>query len=133
RLVRRDKAWCVGALMALVVGMSGCFRHASSKEDAPVPRIPRDAARFEISAQNDTAVIFRKMEARWLRNGLQGYAVDPTNRDAIVARLTLIQVDSLEARALITGQVRQVTPKDMILVLRRHRPWWRDLRFLIGL
>jgi hypothetical protein len=107
---------------------TGCHRREPST--APVmpvlPRIARDASRFEIDAVDDSTATFRVFEARWLRPGLAAYVVDPAHRDALVARLTVIRRDSSSASALVTSQVARVTTDHVLLVPPPHTPWWRD-------
>ncbi len=97
-----------------------------------LPRIPRDAARFEIDAVDDSTATFRVFESRWLRRGLSAYAVDPVHRDALVARLTIVQRDSTTATALVTSQVARVTTDHFLLVPPPPRPWWRARLFWVG-
>ena len=129
--VRRALLGCV-ALLA--VGGSGC--HRTARAAAPLvpvlPRIPRDAARFEVDAVDDSTATFRVFESRWLRAGLSAYAVDPINRDALVARLTIVRRDSTTATALVTSQVARVTTNHFLLVSPPPTPWWRTKLFWIG-
>lgn len=97
-----------------------------------LPRIPRDAARFEIDAVDDSTATFRVFESRWLRAGLPAYAVDPAHRDALVARLTIIRRDSVTASALVTSQVARVTTDHFLLVPPPKTPWWRTRLFWVG-
>ena len=91
-----------------------------------MPRIPRDAARFEIEVVDDSTAVIRVEEARWVRRGLAAYAVDPQRRDALVARLSVIALDSTTARLLVTSQVTRVTTEHFLLVPRPATPWWRS-------
>ena len=129
--VRRALLGCV-ALLA--VGGSGCHRRARvAALLVPVlPRIPRDAARFEVDAVDDSTATFRVFESRWLRSGLSAYAVDPINRDALVARLTILRRDSTTATALVTSQVARVTTDHFLLIPPPPTPWWRTKLFWIG-
>jgi len=97
-----------------------------------MPRIPRDAARFEIDVVDDSTASFRFAEARWIRAGAQAYAVDPVHRDALVARLRMISRDSTTARALVTSQVARLTSAHFLLMVRPPTPWWRSPRFWGG-
>ncbi len=94
--------------------------------------MPRDAARFEIDAVDDSTVRFRRLESRWLRPGMVAVAVDPRNRDALVARLRLVYVDSAKVTALVTGQVSRVTTSHFLLVARPQTRWFRDSHFWLG-
>lgn len=130
-MVRSAALACVALL---IVAGSGC--HRAERAPAPLmpvlPRIPRDAARFEIDAVDDSTATFRVFESRWLRAGFSAYAVDPAHRDALVARLTIIRLDSSTASALVTSQVARVTTNHVLLVPPPHRSWWRAKRFWIG-
>ncbi|WP_411282376.1 hypothetical protein [Gemmatimonas sp.] len=130
-LVRR--ATLVFVALVTVSG-SGCRRR--ERPAAPLmpvlPRIPRDAARFEIDAVDDSTATFRVFESRWLRAGLSAYVVDPAHRDALVARLTIFRRDSTTATALVTSQVTRVTTEHFLLVPPPPTPWWRVKRFWIG-
>lgn len=97
-----------------------------------LPRIPRDAARYEIDAVDDSTATFRVFESRGLRVGLSAYAVDPVRRDALVARLTIVRRDSTTATALVTSQVARVTTDHVLLVPPPRRSWWRTKLFWIG-
>ncbi|WP_373059647.1 hypothetical protein [Gemmatimonas sp.] len=130
-LVRRAALVCVAVVT--VVG-SGC--HRRERPAAPLmpvlPRIPRDAARFEIDAVDDSTATFHVFESRWVRAGLSAYVVDPAHRDALVARLTIIRRDSMTATALVTSQVARVTTDHFLLVPPPPTPWWRAKWFWVG-
>ncbi|MBL0939862.1 MAG: hypothetical protein IBJ03_13285 [Gemmatimonadaceae bacterium] len=123
----------IGAL-ALLVSAAACYR--SSPTPSPIqpvlPRIPRDAPRFEIDSVTDSTATFRVQEIRWLRAGMQSYVIDPHQRDALVARMRIVRSDSLTATALITSQVGRVKTEHFVLVLEPHRPWWKARTFWWG-
>lgn len=126
----------VAAAMLLV---SGCHRLPSWRivsRDAvatpTLPRIPRDAARFEIDSVTDSTATFRVREATWIRPGLQSYVVDPAQRDALVARLRILSTSGESATALVTGQVTSLKPEHFLLVVRPELPWWKSRRFWTG-
>jgi len=124
----------LGFVALLTVAGSGC--HRAERAAAPLmpvlPRIPRDAARFEIDAVDDSTATFRVFESRWLRAGLSAYVVDPVHRDALVARLTILRRDSTTATALVTSQVARVTTDHFLLVPTPPKPWWGTRLFWIG-
>ena len=95
-------------------------------------RIPRDAARFEIDAVDDSTATFSVFESLWLRAGLSTYAVDPVHRDALVARLTILRRDSMTATALVTSQMARVATDHFLLVPLPPTPWWGTKRLWIG-
>lgn len=119
---------------------AGCHR-VSTWRRAPVagvtpaailPRIPREAARFEIDSVTDSTATFRIQEARWVRPGLSSYVVDPQQRDGLVARLRIIARDSVTATALVTGQVARVKTDHFLLVVRPAHKWWQSRVFWAG-
>ncbi len=97
-----------------------------------LPRIPREAARFEIDSVSDSTATFRIHEARWIERGMSSYVVDPLQRDALVARLRIIARDSVSATALVTSQVARVKVEHGLLVPRPPVPWWRSREFWGG-
>lgn len=128
-----------GVVLVVAVLLSGCQPLRTwRRPEAPttsgrmLPRIPRDAARFEIDSVTDSTATFRVREARWVRPGLQSYVVDPQQRDALVARLRVIARDSTSATALVTGQVTSVRPEHFLLVVRPERRWWESRAFWGG-
>lgn len=129
------------AIVVLVAALvlTGCHRLSSWRGSARtssatplLPRIPRDAARFEIDSVTDSTATFRFREAQWVRPGLQSYVVDPQQRDALVARLRVIARDSANATALVTGQVATVKADHFLLVVRPASRWWQGRTFWLG-
>ncbi|MCZ8205587.1 hypothetical protein [Gemmatimonas sp.] len=127
------------ALLTISLAFVGCSVRmpwapplVTSPSGPALPRIPRDAARFEIDSVTDSTATFRVREARWVRKGLQSYVVDPQQRDALVARLRVIHRDSATATALVTGQVTRVKPEHFLLVVRPKEGWWHERRFWMG-
>ena len=123
------------------VASAGCQRSPrrarAATEPAPITvttsgRIPRDAARFEIESVDDSTAHFRPFEARWLRPGMEVYAVDPARRDALVARLRIVRADSGRLIALVTAQVTRVTTEHFLLAVKPTVPWYRTRRFWWG-
>ena len=105
---------------------------ATADKTPTVARIPRDAARFSIDSTSDTTVVFRGLEADWLRTGMRGHAVDPLQHDALIARLTIMSVDTNRVVAVITGKVSQVSTTNVVLLVRPQKSWQRDHRFWFG-
>ena len=120
----------VGA--ALATALTACHRGAVANAVAPVTSIPRDAARFEIDAVDDSTARFRPQESQWVRVGMSAYAVDPVNRDALVARLRIKSIDGGAMSALVTSQVGRVTTSHFLLIARPDAPWWRSRHFWWG-
>lgn len=127
---------------ALSVSLAGCARVGALvhrvRPPAPgtaatvLPRIPRDAPRFEIDSISDSTATFRIHEARWIRRGMPSYVVDPLQRDALVAKLRIISRDSVSATALVTSQVTGVKAEHFLLVPRPPGQWWRSRDFWAG-
>lgn len=119
--------------VAATVAIAACHRAPSPVvESSPFPRIPRDAPRFEIDTVTDSTAIFRIREARWIRRDDVVFAVDPMQRDAVIAQLRIVTRDSVRAVALVTAQVSNVKPTHALLVLHRERSWWRRGAFWSG-
>ena len=129
-------------LVALSVSLAGCARvgtlvervrpPAATTTASVLPRIPRDAPRFEIDSVSDSTATFRIHEARWIARGMSSYVVDPLQRDALVARLRIISRDSVSATALVTSQVTRVKVEHFLLVPRSRVDWWRSREFWAG-
>jgi hypothetical protein len=128
-------------LLTAAVASAGChfvpYRTPTAAGPAPIAatgsgRIPRDAARFEIEAVDDSTARFRPFEATWLKPGMQVYAVDPARRDALVARLRIVRSDSGRLVALVTAQVTRVTTDHFLLAVEPSVPWYRTGRFWWG-
>lgn len=67
-----------------------------------------------------------------MKRGMRGHAVDPTQRDALIARLTIQQVDTSGVTAVIEGSVSRVSTTHVVLMVKPAQSWWRDLRFWWG-
>lgn len=117
-------------LAASIVAVAACRRQATGP--MPQERLPRDAARFEIESVDDSTARFRPFEVTWLRVGMTVSAVDPTQRDALVARLRIVRSDSGRFVALVTSQVTRVTTNHFLLAARPPVPWYRTQRFWWG-
>ncbi len=97
-----------------------------------IARLPRDASRFIIEVVDDSTARFKPREVTWVREGMIAYAVDPVNRDALVAQLRITSVWNGMAVALVTSQVTRVTPQHVIALTPPPTPWWRARRFWVG-
>lgn len=135
--------------LVCVVALAGCHRAnvrvtvadstasraalpAATPTPSPFSRIPRDAARFEIEVVDDTTARFKPREARWVKADMAAYAVDPMNRDALVARLRVVSVWNETAVAVVTSQVTRVTTRHVVLMTAPVVPWWKTRRFWLG-
>lgn len=89
-------------------------------------------ARFYVDSVTDSTLVFRLGRVDWLRPGTTGIAVDPRQRDALVARFRVISVGEERATALVTGQTTFVTVDHVALVDEPPRRFWRESTFWIG-
>ena len=99
---------------------------------APVARAQEGAYRFSIARAGDSTFTFPVARNDWVKKGMRGIAVDPTRRDALVARFRVTRVDRDSAVALITGQTTRVTSDFVALLERPSRPWYLRASFWIG-
>ncbi len=131
RLARRGAP----AVLALAL-LSGCASLRGGHEatpDALVPeRFPRNAFRFQLRPLTDSTAAFTPAEARWVRSGLMGVAVDPAQGDALVARLRVIEVEGDEATALVTGQTTRLAQGQVLLLVAPAPRWWQAPLFWRG-
>lgn len=89
-------------------------------------------ARFYVDSVADSTFVFRVGDAAWLRRGQTGVAVDPGQRDALVARFRIVDVSRDRATALITGQTTFLTGRHVALIEPPRRPFWRRGLFWTG-
>lgn len=120
------------AAAGCVLSAAACHSGRGAEAELGSLRIPRDAARFSIASTTDSTLTFRPLEVQWLRVGMRGHAVDPTQRDALIARLTIQRMDSSGIVANIDGRVAQVSTTHVVLMVRPVVSWWRDKRFWLG-
>lgn len=130
--MRFFRRFSTAMLCAAAVGtFSACHARSIDRELVNL-QIPRDAARFSISTTTDSTVVFRPIEARWLKPGMRGLTVDPAQRDALIARLTIKRVDTSGVLASIDGRVAQVSTSHVVLMVKPSVAWWHDKRFWFG-
>ena len=84
------------------------------------------ARRFEITAAGDTTFTFAVGDQRWVRPGLRGTAVDPRQRDALIARFEVVRVRDGVATAVVTGATTQVTRDHVAQLSEPPRRWWKN-------
>ncbi len=89
-------------------------------------------ARFFVDSVADSTFVFRVGNANWIRPGQSGIAVDPRQRDALVARFRVVEVTRDRATALVTGQTTFLTGDHVVLVEEPRRPFWRRDLFWKG-
>lgn len=88
--------------------------------------------RFFVDSVADSTFSFRTGDARWVRAGQTGIAVDPRERDALVARFRVVEVVGNRATALITGQTTFLTGEHAALMEQPETPFWRRRSFWSG-
>lgn len=84
------------------------------------------AYRFEITAVGDSTISFRVQDAGWMKPGRKGIAVDPTRRDELIARFTVLRVEGQLATAVVTGQTAKITTSFVALVEPPGRHWYEQ-------
>ena len=136
-LVPRVRAVAVSVVLCLAF-TGGCARFSSGARVETVPvsvaesRFPRDAARFALVPLTDSTMSFELAEARWVRAGAEGVAVDPARGDALVARVRVTEMSGTTAVALVTGQTSRIDAGYVLLLVRPQVPWWRERSFWWG-
>jgi len=89
--------------------------------------------RFVVDSVTDSTFVFRfGPRAEWLRAGATGIAVDPTQRDALVARFRIVSVGEQRATALVTGQTTLVRRDHVALVEEPEPRFYRSGGFWGG-
>lgn len=119
-MTRAVQLLSVAALLLLVALTP---RHGSAQASA---------TRFEIVEVGDSTIAFATARERWVRRGHRGIAVDPTRRDALVARLLVLDVDDGRATALVTGQTGRLNGEHVVLMQRPRTPFYRQRSFWLG-
>lgn len=84
------------------------------------------ARRFEITSAGDTTFSFAVQNQGWIKPKLKGIAVDPRQRDAMVARFEVLSVRDGVATALITGATGRVTRDHVAQLNEPPRKWWKN-------
>jgi hypothetical protein len=90
------------------------------------------SARFDIDSIGDSTVTFAVGNARWVRAGQTGLAVEPRRHDELIARLRVLHVANGTATALITGQTSRVSEGQVALIRRPAPPFYTVGLFWIG-
>ncbi len=115
---------------ALVIAVIGALILAAVSA-APAEAQQR-TARFFVDSVADSTFVFRVGDASWIRPGQSGIAVDPRQRDALVARFRVVEVTRERATALVTGQTTFLTGDHVVLVEEPRLPFWRRSLFWKG-
>jgi hypothetical protein len=90
------------------------------------------SARFDIDSVGDSTVTFSVGNARWVRAGQTGLAVEPRRHDELIARLRILRVSAGTATALITGQTSRVAEGQVALIRRPAPPFYTVGLFWVG-
>ena len=88
--------------------------------------------RFEITQVGDTTIRFPRGNASWVKPKMTGIAVDPRRRDILVARFTVVRVDSGLVTAAITGMTTRVATEHVALMAEPPKPWYKGVAFWGG-
>ena len=96
--------------------------------------------RFEITQVGDTVFRFPRGSATWVKPcrgsicgpGESGIAVDPRQRDILVARFKVARVDSGLVTAVITGQTTRVATEHIAVMAEPPKPWYKGITFWAG-
>jgi hypothetical protein len=91
-----------------------------------------DRARFEIVSPNDTSLSFPLGNARWVKTGMTGIVVDPSQRDALVATFRVSRLDERIAHVTVTGTTTGITVFHAALLVVPKRTWLKNKFFWIG-
>ena len=90
------------------------------------------SARFDIDSVGDSTVTFSVANARWVRAGQTGLAVEPRNHDELIARLRVLRISDRTATAVITGQTSRVSQGQVALFRRPAAPFYTVGLFWVG-
>jgi hypothetical protein len=99
---------------------------------AATARAQTSSARFDIDSVGDSTVTFTVGNARWVRAGQTGLAVEPRRHDELIARLRVLHIESGTATAVITGQTSRVSAGQVAVIRRPPRPFYAVGLFWIG-
>ena len=119
RRVLRTGCWVCA--LALALGVSADRASAQIR-----------GVRFEITQVGDTTFRFPRGNAGWVKVGASGIAVDPRQRDDLVARFLVLRLDSGLVTALITGQRTRLSTEHIAVLAEPPKPWWKGITFWAG-
>ena len=88
--------------------------------------------RFEITQVADTTFRFPRGTASWVKANMTGIAVDPRQRDILVARFRVVRVDSGLVTARVTGATTRVATEHIALLQEPPKPWYKGITFWAG-
>jgi hypothetical protein len=89
--------------------------------------------RFVVSEVRDSLVEFQQGTAKWIRRGKLGIAVDPSRRDALVARLRVANVNGGMVTAVVTAQSQPLSPNHVVILDEPPPAWYRRMALWAGL
>lgn len=89
--------------------------------------------RFAIVSVGDSTVNLLTPREGWMRPGTYGIAVDPRQRDVLVARLRVLTRSADTSVALVTGQTTRMTTDFVAIFRRPNTPALRQRVFWGGL
>lgn len=120
---RRRLAGVVRRLVILLALLCSFVNAAESQESA---------VRFLVSEVGDSTFSFPLGRHIWVGKGMRGIAVDPRQRDVLVARFEVISVTPATVTALVTGQTMRVTTDHVVLLDRPQVVFYRRKEFWAG-
>ena len=89
--------------------------------------------RFAITNVGDTTVTFQAGKMTWVVRAKQAIVVDPRRRDAMVARLKVLNVTSSgEATALVMAQVGRITTDHVVIGTEPPARWYKNSLMWMG-
>lgn len=124
----RGTSLAVAAAAVLAAAAPG--RGTAVRQGAKPP--PDAERRFEIVRVGDSTVSLLAPRDRWVRPGAYGIAVDPRQRDVLVARLRVLTRSADTAVALVTGQTTRLTTDYVAIFRRPGTPTLRQRAFWGG-
>jgi hypothetical protein len=88
--------------------------------------------RFAISQVQDTTLSFPIGTAKWVHIGLNGIAINPRDRDVLVARFRIVDIDQGVATGLITGMTTRLSTDHVVVLEEPTKRFFKTLGFWGG-
>jgi hypothetical protein len=104
--------------------MLGIALMADAMATAPGAGAQTITARFEIASVGDSTFTFAIGPQSWVARRRTGIVVDPTRRDAQVARFRILNVTDGVVTALVTGQTALITTQNVVVLSPPAPPPW---------
>lgn len=92
----------------------------------------RERARFEITSVGDSTFTFPVGPRTWVSSKDHGDAIDPRNRNRLVARFQVLGVAGGVATALITGETTRLSTQHVALIDEPRRAFYKRGTFWSG-